>query len=137
MLSPFTQSVTLSFAFCYPFSATFDDTTWFDMIYVIVCYSLILCSVWYLRMRVWPYYRHCYWQSCLIFCFFYLKYFHQSKKTALIHAALEGHADVVQLLLDKRADVNVNDDVSIRMFRCACVSVCERAFFLFFYLSAF
>ena len=41
--------------------------------------------------------------------------FLQDHATPLEHAAIEGHTDVVQLLIDKGADVNAKDEVSYRM----------------------
>ena len=41
--------------------------------------------------------------------------FLQGHETPLHHAARGGHTDVVQLLIDKGADINAKDEVSYRM----------------------
>ena len=42
----------------------------------------------------------------------------QHHKTALHHASISGHRDIVQLLLEKGADPNIRDEVSLLFQIC-------------------
>ena len=44
--------------------------------------------------------------------------------TALMLAAMYGHADVIKLLLEAGASIEAKDDVSKRISICTCVCVC-------------
>ena len=48
--------------------------------------------------------------------------FWQAGKTPLSYAAESNYIDIVKLLLEKKADVNVADDVSnITLYACCCI----------------
>ena len=53
-----------------------------------------------------------------------LIYFHQYGATALMHAAFNGHTEVVKLLLHAGALIEAKDTVSKRVSMCTCVRVC-------------
>ena len=42
----------------------------------------------------------------------------QSGDTALIEASLENHPDVVKLLLEHKADVDLKDEVRVNLYSC-------------------
>uniref|UniRef100_A0A3B5AAT3 Ankyrin repeat domain 2 n=1 Tax=Stegastes partitus TaxID=144197 RepID=A0A3B5AAT3_9TELE len=44
----------------------------------------------------------------------------QDERTALHRASLEGHTAVVQMLLEKGADINLKDQLGSRAIHCAC-----------------
>ena len=48
-------------------------------------------------------------------------YSHQNGFTALINAALNGHSEVVKLLLEAGALIEAKDDVSKRIYLCTRV----------------
>ena len=55
-------------------------------------------------------------------------YSHQNGRTALMHAAYNGHSKVVKLLLEAGALIEARETVSKRISMCtymyACMSVC-------------
>ena len=57
-----------------------------------------------------------------------LMYSHQNGRTALMNAALNGHAEVIRLLLEAGALIEAKDTVSKRISICTyvCVCVCLR-----------
>ena len=48
-------------------------------------------------------------------------YSHQNGATALMNAALNGHSEVVKLLLEAGALIEAKDDVSKRIYLCTRV----------------
>ena len=62
---------------------------------------------------------------CVCVCLYIYTYI-QEGWTAFILAAIRGHLEVVELLLDKGANVNQADKVSVpvRVFVRACVRAC-------------
>ena len=53
-------------------------------------------------------------------------YFHKSGETPLMHAAHNGHTEVVMLLIEAGADIEAKNNVSkrISIFSSMCVSLC-------------
>ena len=89
---------------------------WFNMIW----YDMKWCDkIFYLKQCCWPYYR--------IIYFVWLLYSYQFSVTPLWYAAQCGHTDVVRVLLDAGADIEVKDNVSKGIFMNTFLS-----FFCFF-----
>ena len=60
-----------------------------------------------------------------------LQYFHQRNMTALMLAAVNGHSDIVNLLLEAGASIEAKSTVSKRISICTCVYVCVCVFVLY------
>ena len=55
--------------------------------------------------------------------------------TALMLAAMYGHADVIKLLLEAGASIEAKDDVSKRISICTCVCICVCVCVIFLHHS--
>ena len=53
--------------------------------------------------------------------------------TALIWAALNGHSDIVKVLLEAGASIEAKDNVSKRISICTCVCVCVCVCYILFH----